>query len=144
MAITKIQSLKYGLTGLLVSSTSLPLYIVVPTIYTTTYGLSLAKVGIALMLVRLMDAITDPLVGRLIDKTGSSNKFKVWITPSAIVMTLSYLALINPPGNLQSNLQVLLYMAIFTLVVSTTAGILSIALQAWPMQCGSPPGEMSM
>lgn len=143
MAITKIQSLKYGLTGLLVSSTSLPLYIVVPTIYTTTYGLSLAKVGIALMLVRLMDAITDPLVGRLIDKTGSSNKFKVWITPSAIVMTVSYLALINPPDNLQSNFQVLLYMAAFTLVVSTTAGILSIALQAWPMQWTEAISEQS-
>ena len=58
-------------------------------------------------------------------------------------MTVSYLALINPPDNLQSNFQVLLYMAAFTLVVSTTAGILSIALQAWPMQWTEAISEQS-
>ena len=30
------------------------------------------------MLVRLLDAVTDPLVGKLIDKTPSRHKFQLW------------------------------------------------------------------
>ncbi|MGY8843284.1 MAG: MFS transporter [Burkholderiales bacterium] len=143
MPITRTQSLRYGLSGLVVSATSLPLYILVPNVYANTYELSLATIGVILMLVRLLDAVTDPLVGKLIDKTPSRHKFQFWCLPSAALMAASYIALINPPSALSSNLQVLTYMGLFTLLVSASAGALSIAIQAWPIQWTNNTGEQS-
>jgi Na+/melibiose symporter-like transporter len=40
----------------------LPLYAVVPTYYTEVLGLPLGGVGIVLLLVRIFDAVADPLV----------------------------------------------------------------------------------
>ncbi len=42
---------------------TLPLYVLVPTFYTETLGLPLASVGFALLIVRLFDAVNDPLIG---------------------------------------------------------------------------------
>ena len=96
------------------------------------------------MLVRLLDAITDPLVGKFIDKTSSRHKFQLWCIPSAILITAGYIALINPPDVLSNDLQALTYMALLTLLVSTSAGALSIAIQAWPIQWTNDTMEQSV
>lgn len=129
--------------GLLVSSTSLPLYILVPSVYVKNYGLSLATIGLILMFIRLLDAVTDPLFGKLIDKTVSRNKFQCWTVPSGTVMTIGYVALINPPAYLSNDLQILSYMALFTLIVSTAAGAFNVAIQAWPLQWTKSTSEQT-
>ncbi len=47
---------------------ALPLYVVLPHCYASDLGLPLATVGALLMLVRLMDAGAEPLLGRLSDR----------------------------------------------------------------------------
>ena len=47
---------------------TLPLYLIVPTYYTENLGLSLALVGQILLIIRLLDAVTDPLIGYLADQ----------------------------------------------------------------------------
>ena len=47
---------------------TLPLYVLVPTFYSETLGLSLATVGAALLFVRMLDALIDPVIGVVADR----------------------------------------------------------------------------
>jgi GPH family glycoside/pentoside/hexuronide:cation symporter len=60
--------LAYALPAAPLAALGLPLYAVVPTYYTETLGLPLAGVGFALLLVRIFDAVSDPLVGLAADR----------------------------------------------------------------------------
>ncbi|WP_198586050.1 MFS transporter [Pararhizobium haloflavum] len=57
----------YALPGIPLAALTLPLYVLVPTFYTETLGLSLATVGYILLLTRMFDALNDPLVGWFAD-----------------------------------------------------------------------------
>ncbi|WP_428428753.1 MFS transporter [Pararhizobium sp.] len=58
----------YALPAAPLAALGLPLYSLVPTYYSETLGLPIASVGWALLLVRLFDAITDPLAGYAADR----------------------------------------------------------------------------
>lgn len=58
----------YALPAVPLAALSLPLYIIVPTFYAETLGLPLAVVGAALLLVRIVDAVTDPAIGWIADR----------------------------------------------------------------------------
>ncbi|MBX3574785.1 MAG: MFS transporter [Mesorhizobium sp.] len=60
--------LTYALPALPLAALTLPLYIIVPTFYSETLGLPLAAVGSALLLVRILDAVSDPLIGWAADR----------------------------------------------------------------------------
>ena len=57
----------YALPAIPLAALTLPLYVLVPTFYTETLGFSLASVGLALLLVRIFDAVNDPLIGWVAD-----------------------------------------------------------------------------
>lgn len=58
----------YALPAIPLAALTLPLYVLVPTFYTETLGLPLAAVGFALLLVRVFDAVNDPLIGWAADR----------------------------------------------------------------------------
>lgn len=58
----------YALPGIPLAALTLPLYVLVPTFYTEALGLPLASVGFALLLTRIFDAVSDPVVGWLSDR----------------------------------------------------------------------------
>jgi GPH family glycoside/pentoside/hexuronide:cation symporter len=60
--------LAYALPAAPLAALGLPLYSLVPTYYTETLGLPIASVGWALLVVRLFDAVTDPLAGYAADR----------------------------------------------------------------------------
>jgi Na+/melibiose symporter-like transporter len=95
------------------------------------------------MIIRLMDAVTDPFFGKLIDKTLSRKKFQFWTVPSGVLMTIGYIALIHPPKGLDSDVAILTYMAFSTLLVSTAAGAFNVAIQAWPIRWTTDTLEQS-
>ncbi|MCY0095242.1 MFS transporter [Hoeflea ulvae] len=66
IALPKI--IAYALPAIPLAALTLPLYVLVPTFYTETLGLSLASVGFALLLVRIFDAVNDPLIGWAADR----------------------------------------------------------------------------
>lgn len=61
--------LAYAAPAIPLAALTLPLYIIVPTFYSETLGVPLAAVGAALLLVRVVDAISDPLIGWVADRT---------------------------------------------------------------------------
>ena len=62
------QAARYGLLGLPLAFVALPLYVHLPNVYASRYGVPLATLGAVLLLARLFDAITDPWLGRWGDR----------------------------------------------------------------------------
>lgn len=66
--LTLAHIITYALPAIPLAALTLPLVILVPTFYTEALGLPLAAVGTALLIVRILDAVNDPLFGILADK----------------------------------------------------------------------------
>jgi GPH family glycoside/pentoside/hexuronide:cation symporter len=60
--------LLYALPAIPLAALALPLYVIVPTFYAQNLGLPIAAVGTVLLLIRLIDATSDPLIGWLSDR----------------------------------------------------------------------------
>ena len=76
---------------------SIPVLLYLPFVYSKDYGLELADVGLILMLARISDVITDPLIGYLSDRTpGPFGQRKPWIAGGALLMMLAAFQLFNP------------------------------------------------
>ena len=76
---------------------SIPVGLYLPFVYSRDLGLSLTEVGIILMLARVTDVVTDPLIGYLSDRTpGRFGRRKPWIAGGALLMMISAFQLFNP------------------------------------------------
>ena len=81
--------LAYGLLGLPLAFAALPLYVVLPHYYASNLGLPLASVGALLLLVRLIDAGAEPLLGRLSDRLYRRTAHTVLPVAGAAALLLS-------------------------------------------------------
>ena len=59
----------YGLSEMSITVANVPLAAYIPNYYAADLGVSLAVIGTVWMLARIFDAITDPLIGYLGDRT---------------------------------------------------------------------------
>lgn len=64
-------TLLYALPGLALAVPMVPVSVLLPSFYATELGLGFATTGLVLMLARLSDLFTDPLIGRWCDRTES-------------------------------------------------------------------------
>jgi Na+/melibiose symporter-like transporter len=127
------QSLRYGLPSFTLAFAALPLYLLTPALYAQQFGLSLALIGVLLMLTRLTDAIADPFIGRWIDQSIQSLWW--WMSAGLIVMALGLGLLTHPTlvlaGSEQSTLQFSLWLVGCTLIVSLANSAATLAHQSW-------------
>ncbi len=90
--------LLYGLPGLALAMPTIPVFVFLPTLYAETVGLGLAAVGAVLLAARLVDGITDPLVGWLSDRVPTRwGRRKPWIALGGLLAAPSLLMLFLPP-----------------------------------------------
>ena len=76
---------------------SIPVGLYLPLVYSKDFGLSLTEVGLILMLARVSDVVTDPLIGYLSDRTpGRFGRRKPWMAGGAFLMMISAFQLFNP------------------------------------------------
>jgi Na+/melibiose symporter-like transporter len=105
----------------------LPLAIYLTPYYTAELGLSLAAVGVILLICRVTDVVTDPLIGALSDRTPARyGRRALWIMVGLPIMGLATVAVFDPPG--QVTFWYLL-IAVATLYLGWT--LISIPLLAW-------------
>ena len=126
----------YGLLGLPLAFVALPLYVVLPHHYATTLGLPLAMVGALLMGVRLLDAVADPLLGRLSDRLYRLGlRAVLWVgAASALVQVLGLTGLFFPA--VQGPRALGAWMVGGLLLTCLAHSQLVIAHQAWGVQLG--------
>lgn len=70
----------YAAPALPLAALQLPVYIFLPTVYAKSLGLGFGAVGTALLIARLIDAVSDPAIGYLSDAT--THRFgrrKIWV-----------------------------------------------------------------
>lgn len=131
--------LAYGLLGLPLAFAALPLYVVLPHHYARGLGLSLATVGALLMLVRLIDAVAEPLLGRLSDALYARSLRAVLgvMGVSALVQVLGMSGLFHPL--VQGEAALAAWMVAGLLLTCLAHSQLLIAHQAWGVRLGGDP-----
>ncbi len=80
-----------------------PLIGILPTIYAKYFGLDLAIIGTVLMVSRLFDAVTDPVIGHLSDHTKTRiGRRKPWMLAGSGLTIFALYALFVPPENVSA------------------------------------------
>jgi glycoside/pentoside/hexuronide:cation symporter, GPH family len=95
---SRVDLFSYGLLGLPLAAGTLPVYLFVPTFYAEELGLGLAAVGAVLFWTRLLDVVSDPIIGWLSDRTpGRFGRRVPWIAIGLPLTALGILLLFRPP-----------------------------------------------
>ena len=88
----------YGAPALAFSILLLPPYVFIPSFYTQDLGLPLDWVGYIIVLSRVFDAISDPLIGHFSDRTTSRfGRRKPWILCGTPIAMIAVVILFVPP-----------------------------------------------
>ncbi len=77
-----------------IAAMGLPLVVYLPEYYVTSLGLSLTTVGMAFLIVKLLDMLLDPVLGGFMDNTRSRfGRFRPWLAAGTPVIAVGAFAL---------------------------------------------------
>jgi len=118
----------------------LPLGLYLTPYYASELGVSLTVIGIVLMLTRITDVVTDPLIGTLSDRTSARlGRRGLWIAIGLPIMAISTVAVFDPfieaPG------YVYLFFGVAALYFGWT--LIGIPLAAWVAEISEDYHERS-
>jgi Na+/melibiose symporter-like transporter len=123
----------YGSLAFPMAAGFIALQVIVPTFYAQALGLSLSAIGGILLVARLWDMITDPVVGFLSDRTPAHwGRRKVWVIASAPLIGASVWFLFNPGAEVSNTYLLLGAMAIY--IAGTMA---LVPINAWGAELSS-------
>ncbi len=110
-----------------VSALGIPLTVYLPNYYASHIGLSLAAVGAAFSIVRLIDIVFDPLIGLAINATHTRfGRFRPWMIAGApLLMIATYMIFMAEPGAST------FYMVGWLLVLYAGFSMLTLGHSAW-------------
>ncbi|MGF1476390.1 MAG: MFS transporter [Geminicoccaceae bacterium] len=92
------RTLAYGSLGLPLAALNLPLYVLIPPFYAQELGLGLAVVGTVLLACRIVDTVSDPLIGLLSDRLPSRfGRRRPWLVVACPLLIISTFQLFAPP-----------------------------------------------
>ncbi len=121
--ISKSSLFFYSILATPLAFANLPLYIFAPDFYATQYNLSLNFIGISLLIIRVIDAFQDPIIGHISDKYW--NNYKKTIFFSFIIFTISFASIFVPNNN-----YIKLWFFLSLLLTTTSYSIVTINFQS--------------
>lgn len=122
--------LTYALPALPLAALTLPFYVLVPEFYSRDIGLPIATVGLVLLLVRLLDAVSDPLVGALADRFRPRlGRRRSWVLLSSPFVAIAAAALFLPPSGAGP-----LYLLLWASLLSLAWTACLVPHQAWGVE----------
>ncbi len=130
----------YGLLALPVAMAALPLYVHLPKVYGSDLGMPLAIMGAVLLATRLLDALSDPLLGWWSDRGVHRARF---IAAGLPLLALGMLGLFHPPAGMQAAPagQLAAWLAGMLVLVYLGFSMVSISYQAWGAQLSDDTHE---
>jgi Na+/melibiose symporter-like transporter len=136
-----LQGLRYGALGLPLAFVALPLYVILPNHYASTFGIPLATLGALLLGARLLDAVADPWIGRLVDGWFALSPARVLgaAALAAVVLALGFRGLFFPP--VHGQVALLAWCAMLLGVTYLSYSVLSVLHQAWGARLGGDEAQ---
>ncbi len=133
--------LAYGALGLPLAFVALPLYVVLPNHYATTFGVPLAALGALLLGARLLDAVADPLIGRWADRWFAHSLRRVLMIAAvaALFVALGFHALFFPAVTGSGAL--LAWCGVFLALTYLAYSVLSVVHQSWGARLGGDAAQ---
>ncbi|MDX5445608.1 MAG: MFS transporter [Zoogloeaceae bacterium] len=125
--------LAYGALGLPLAFAALPIYVHAPKLYAGDLGLSLAAVGGVLLLARVLDAVTDPLIGALSDRYADRRLLILLALP---LLAFGMLALLAPPSEAGAG-----WLAGAVIAVTLGYSLATINYNAWGAEAARDPSD---
>ena len=97
-SVPLLDKVAYSLPGLVLAAVGVPLYVYVPKFYTDVVGVSATALGILILIARLVDAVSDPVVGVISDRTTSRfGRRRPYIALGSLFLAGILAALYIPP-----------------------------------------------
>ena len=124
--------LAYGALGFALAFAALPVYVHVPALYVAEAGLSLASVGLTVLVVRLFDGFSDPLIGYACDRQRSRTRPIAWALP---LLAVAFPLLLAPP-----EAGALVWLALTLLLVTLAWSVMTISYNAWAAEVSPVAG----
>jgi Na+/melibiose symporter-like transporter len=133
--------MSYGALGLPLAFVALPLYVVLPAHYASAYGVPLATLGALLLGARLLDAVADPWIGRLVDGWFGQSTRRVLVAAllAAVVLAFGFRALFFPW--VESGPALLWWAGAGLAVTYLSYSVISVVHQAWGARLGGDEGQ---
>ncbi|MFO7706635.1 MAG: glycoside-pentoside-hexuronide (GPH):cation symporter [Desulfobacterales bacterium] len=96
--VPALKKLAYAAPAFALAVVGIPIYVYLPKFYTDVVGVEIAALGTILASVRVFDAITDPAMGYLSDRTASRfGRRRPYIAVGALFVALFIYLLFSPP-----------------------------------------------
>lgn len=97
--LSRSQLVLFGLPEFAVYLAVIPVSLYLPFFYSRDLGLDITDIGLLLMLARISDVVTDPLIGALSDRTRSRlGRRRPWMLAGTPLMMLAAYQLFAPSG----------------------------------------------
>jgi Na+/melibiose symporter-like transporter len=118
--------LSFSAPGLPIAGTLLVVAVYLPRFY-VGLGMKFAAVGIAILVVRLLDIGLDPFLGVAMDRTKTAiGRYRPWLLVGTPVVMLGLFMLLISPGKANS-----LHLIVWLLVAYAGYSVLNLSLAAW-------------
>ncbi len=117
----------YALPAFVLAFPTIPVFVLLPAFYAETVGLGLAAVGLAFTGLRLLDVVSDPLLGWLSDRIpGRYGRRKLPIAFGGLIGAPALIALFSPPEQAS-----ILYLVIWGALLFLAWTAIQIPYLAW-------------
>jgi GPH family glycoside/pentoside/hexuronide:cation symporter len=102
--LTWVEKTTYGLPAFALAVVGIPVYVYIPKFYSDVVGINIAVMGYILLAVRLFDAVSDPLIGVVSDRTRTPfGRRRPYIFLGGFCVALTMFLLFTPPGDPTEN-----------------------------------------
>jgi GPH family glycoside/pentoside/hexuronide:cation symporter len=116
------KKIAYAVPAFFLAVVGIPVYVYIPKFYTDVVGVNIAALGYILFSVRIFDAVTDPALGYLSDRTRTRmGRRRPYIAVASVFVALTIVMLFNPP-RVSANLETIWFaVSIYALFLCWTA-----------------------
>ncbi len=125
--LRRSQLVLFGLPEFAVYLAVIPVSLYLPFFYSRDLGLDITDIGLLLMVARISDVITDPLIGALSDRTrGRFGRRKPWMAAGTPLMMIAAYQLFAPSGAVDNS-----YLLVWSVLLWLGWTMINIPYYAW-------------
>jgi GPH family glycoside/pentoside/hexuronide:cation symporter len=137
--LSKATLFSYSLADLPVAMSMFPVIVFIPRFYSADLGVPLVWVGTILIIQRLFDVVTDPLMGIVSDRTRSRfGRRRPWVAASTPILMLAVYQLFMPPEGAGG-----WHLLVWGMVLSIGTTMILIPYYAWGAELSADYHERS-